>query len=94
MTRPPKPTGFAGLRMSSWDKASEGWVSVYEADPAGIDSEDGGKWAVVCEQHGTVLQVETIRGATQDARRGSAEFCEECRSAAGEVVELPDGSTR
>ena len=79
MTRPPKPTGLAGLRLSSWDRDNETWVSVYEAERQGIDVEDGGKWAVICEKHGSTLQVDTRRLAERDACAGSAEFCEECR---------------
>lgn len=77
MKRP--SSNLAGHRLSVWHENRGTWVSVYHADDAGIDSSDGGKWAVVCELHSTILQVDTLAQAKADAKLDPDGFCEECR---------------
>jgi hypothetical protein len=52
-------------------------VSVYDAEQGGFDPE-GGKYAVVCEQHSTIVNVGTLRLATQTL--AFPDFCEECQA--------------
>ena len=40
---------------------------------------DGGRWQVVCESHGSILSVDTLKQAHSDAHSDTADFCEECR---------------
>lgn len=56
-----------------------GWVVAYLAEAQGIDPEDGGKYAVVCDLHGTIVQVGAKKEARRIARDGGASFCDCCR---------------
>lgn len=90
-----KPSAMnAALRATYWDRTSAGWVSVYDGDVEGLDT-SGGRWGVVCENHGAILNVRTLSLAHADARRGSAEFCEDCREHADKLAaKLADETAR
>lgn len=55
-----------------------GWVVIYNTEAQGLDS-DGGPWSVVCETHGTIVQVSSQRAARSVMKAGSNEFCDCCR---------------
>lgn len=79
----------AGRRTGANLATGRGWVTVYRAEEQGIPASDGGPWAIVCETHGTLLQIETRAAALTVMRSGSTEFCEQCRVLSGEL----DGSS-
>jgi len=68
-----------------------GWVAVYRAVDQGINPEDGGPWAIICETHKTLLQVDTLADARSVMAYGSQEFCDCCRGTCGfsEVFRCP-----
>lgn len=73
MTRNTGPTLEDGTR---------GFVTVYEAEAQGFAVEDGGKFAVVCEEHGSLIQG-TKKLCLELMRAGSSEFCDCCRKVCG-----------
>lgn len=58
-------------------------VSLYDGEAAGMDT-DGGRWQVVCEDHGTILSLETLAEARRELRLVDVTlgFCDECRERA------------
>lgn len=66
-----------------------GWVTVYDAEEQGIPASDGGRWAIVCQEHSALLQIETLAQAKIVAQCGSDEFCDCCRGTCGEWAWAP-----
>jgi hypothetical protein len=56
-------------------------VSVYDAEEAGIDADT--RWVCVCEDHGALLEIETLANAKRTAR--VPEWCEQCYAKAEKV---------
>ena len=69
--RHPRIKGVPGER-------GEGWVVIYEAAEQGLDPE-GGRYAVVCNSHGIIINDTSLRGA-RASMKWPANFCEECRN--------------
>lgn len=67
----------AGCILLRKSRESGTVAGVYRADEAGID---GGKWATVCEDHGTILTTDTREQAVYAAAH-TASFCDDCRGA-------------
>lgn len=85
-----KPSGnLAGIRATYWKPELDTWATVYRAEDAGIDA--GAPWAVVCERHGSILGVDTLKLAHSDARADTAEFCEGCRQVSYRPADKPEG---
>lgn len=66
----------AGCVSLAYSRATGALRGVYRAEDQGFDP-DSGKWAVVCEDHGTILQVDTRAHAMAS---DTADFCDECRA--------------
>lgn len=66
----------AGLYRQQRSRVTGGMVSVYDARRARLDDADGA-WAVVCEDHGEVVNVGTLRAAKACAPM--VEWCGGCR---------------
>ena len=79
-TRKPYNTR-AGYIASRRNAVNRGWVVIYNAKEAGID-DAGGKYAVVCEEHGTILNTSSVPKARPLLKY--PEFCEDCRRDAGD----------
>lgn len=79
VTIDPKPSKLAGLRVTRLNKYTGSWLSLYNAEEAGLDSSDG-KWTTVCEAHGTICNHKTFDIAR--LHLSSANWCEECQSIA------------
>lgn len=95
MARPSMHSGSAGFvtaRRTGPDLGGgrRGWVTVYDGPCQGIPAEDGGRWAVVCEEHGTLCQTTNKDDARAICRGGSTEFCDECREAEDKAAGLPN----
>ena len=58
-------------------RGSLGHRSYGTADDLGLDP-DGGRWVVICEDHYTLVNVDTLARARNTA---TSEFCEACREA-------------
>jgi len=67
----------AGQRGSFVNRETGSLVSVYNAAEADLDT-DGGAWAVVCEDHSSILNTSTARLAFSHGRDPRA-WCEGCR---------------
>ena len=65
--------GYIASLRSGYNK---GWVVIYNAEKQGIDH-SGGKYAVVCETHGTILNTTNLPLARQSLKDPA--FCEECQ---------------
>jgi hypothetical protein len=74
--------GFISARDNAKDK---GWNVLYRAEEQGIPSEDGGKYAIVCQAHGSVLQVNDLVGARSALR--FPDFCDCCRGDCGRYTD-------
>jgi hypothetical protein len=70
-----------GYIASRRNDVNRGWVVIYNAKEAGID-DAGGKYAVVCEEHGTILNTTSIPKARPLLKY--PEFCTDCRRDAGD----------
>ena len=58
------------------------WVSLYDAREADIAVGDGGRWALVCERHGFILQ-DTNKARAMAHLVAGTEFCDCCRGTCG-----------
>lgn len=65
----------AGYVASRRNEINRGWVVIYVAAEQGID-DAGGKYAVVCETHSTILNTTSIPSARPCLK--VPDFCEEC----------------
>jgi len=68
--------GKAGCVSTVRNRRSGTFVSVYNAEQAGIDASDGA-WASVCEDHGTICNHKTMKFAFVHSR--VPEWCSECQ---------------
>ena len=93
----------AGYIASRRNRLHRGWMVIYNAAEAQLDTYDG-KYAVVCTRHSTILNTSSIPKARGFMK--SAEFCEEymamergeitAAEASGDVIREPgdlDGLT-
>lgn len=62
-----------------------GWVVIYIGEEQGIPESDGGKYAVVCETHGTLVQTTNLPNA-RSAMKDPREWCECCDGRCGASV--------
>lgn len=69
--------GLAGCVEQKNCRATGNLMGLYAADQAGLEEDREFPWAVVCEQHGTVLRAETLKLAR--AHMSRPEWCEECQ---------------
>jgi hypothetical protein len=65
--------GFIAARKNA---PNGGWNVLYRAEEQGISVEDGGKYAVVCHSHGSLLQMNNLRQARSALR--FPDFCDHC----------------
>lgn len=88
-TRKSAKPDYLGLRHWYDNNLTGDHVGVYDARAAGLD-DDGGRWVVVCEAHGTVCNFDTLAHARSFARTQGSEhcptvnFCEDCMRIADE----------
>lgn len=52
-------------------------VTLYSTDEIGLSAEDGGKWVLVCETHGHIIQ-DTNKRRLLGWKRYPKEWCEAC----------------
>jgi hypothetical protein len=70
---------LAGCAVTRYAPSTGARVSVYSAEAQDIDPKDGGKWAVICEPHGTICQTGNKRDAIRHIAPVPESFCDECR---------------
>jgi hypothetical protein len=75
---------YAGIRQYNRSRATGTMVGVYHAEEAGLDPYDG-PWAVICEDHGAIINVATLAAAKHHAPAPHG-WCDECREAAEETT--------
>lgn len=68
----------AGARMSRVCRATRTTVTLYNAEEANLDTEDG-KWATVCEDHGSIASHRSFKTAVSWLP-SPHDWCEECRA--------------
>jgi len=66
--------GYIASKRSGKDR---GYIVIYNAIKAGLDHFDG-KYAVVCESHGVILNTTSMPKAR--AAMKNPDFCERCRN--------------
>ncbi len=69
--------GLAGCVQKTRSRKTGTMVGVYNAEQAGLDTE-GGPWAVICEEHDSVVNFPSITTARSWAPTPH-EFCDECQ---------------
>lgn len=72
---------LVGLRDRRRDRRTGRLLGVYDAESELLDVDcqaDGERYAVVCEEHGSIVHVSTLYAA---ARTGCLDFCDDCRAA-------------
>lgn len=69
--------GLAGCVQRHRARQTGTLVGVYHAEQAGLDP-DGGPWVTVCEDHGSVINHETLAQAKSHATDPEG-WCEDCR---------------
>lgn len=70
-------TRAAGYVVSKRNPLTGHYNVVYDAVEQGLD-DDGGRWAVVCNAHSTIINAATKADA-KICMEHSANFCEECQ---------------
>jgi hypothetical protein len=78
-----------GLRERRVSKITGTTVSIYEAEAAGFDTEEGYDWVTVCEDHQRSCSHATLADAR--SRASSCEWCEDCQGVQF-VRTTPDGT--
>ena len=68
----------SGLRKSIKSLLTGTTVGIYKAEDAYLDP-TGGKWVLICEEHGTYINVRTMKDALEWAAHPE-EWCEVCQS--------------
>jgi hypothetical protein len=53
---------YAGLRYWAKCRRTGTQVAIYNGEEAGFDT-DGGKWSMMCETHGCIVAVDTLKTA-------------------------------
>jgi hypothetical protein len=71
----------SGLRKSIKSLLTGTTVGIYKAEDAYLDP-TGGKWVLICEEHGTYINVRTMKDALEWAAHPE-EWCEVCQSHEG-----------
>jgi hypothetical protein len=66
---------YAGIRVYRRSRQTGTMVGLYRSEDAGID---GAPWACVCEDHGTILCVDT-RQIAESYVSYPLEWCDACR---------------
>lgn len=66
----------AGWRQTRVARTTGLPVSIYDAEPAGMDP-DGGRWQTVCEAHGSIISHQTLSLARYHASAPD-EWCACC----------------
>lgn len=69
---------LAGARQSHRARSTGAVVTVYDAAAQDLDDPDCGRWLIICENHGCILYMETLRDAREIAVRPEI-FCDDCR---------------
>jgi hypothetical protein len=69
--------GFAGCVQRRKARDTGSLIGIYHAERAGLDPA-GGPWATMCEDHGTVINHETLRLAREHSSDPIG-WCEDCR---------------
>ena len=80
----------AGCRSAAYSRWSGSLIGIYDAQDAGIDADT--RWVCVCEDHGTILDVDTLANAKASA--STPDWCEECYEAAAKISEHLDNWER
>jgi len=75
-TKAERFAGLAGFKDARRNALTGDWTAVYLSAAQGLEAED--KYAVVCEKHGTLVTVQTLRDAVYIAG-DATEFCDDCR---------------
>ncbi len=68
--------GLAGCVEQKKCRATGHLMGLYAADQAELEDDPEFPWAVVCEEHGTILRAESMRLAR--AHMSRPEWCEAC----------------
>jgi hypothetical protein len=85
---------YAGVRSVAHVRDTGALAVVYDAHAAGLD-ECGGRYAVVCETHGAIVNVRTLRDASRTAAvLDHCETCETIRASARRIAEHEATSKR
>jgi hypothetical protein len=71
----------AGFIAARKNKAGTNYNVLYRAEEQNISSDDGGKYAVVCEEHGSLVQTTNQRNARTILRY--PDFCDCCEDRCG-----------
>lgn len=66
---------YAGLRIWRKSRQTGTYVGLYNSEEAGID---GDKWTCVCEEHSTMLCMDSYAAAASYVSYPK-EWCDECR---------------
>jgi len=71
--------GLAGLTDTRRARSTGTTVSLYDGEPAGLDTE-GGRYQTLCEDHSTVVAHTTLRAA-RSWLPAPEEWCDACQAA-------------
>lgn len=69
----------AGCRWRRRNRATGALVGLYKADEAGLDTDGGQNWYLVCEDHGRLLSFPTRQSAEWHGGDDTTEWCDGCR---------------
>lgn len=75
------PQQAAGLRVCRHARSTKTLVSIYDGEPANLDTE-AGRWQTVCETHGNICSHETFATAVSHLSQPEG-WCEDCQARKG-----------
>ena len=75
----------AGCRAHGTNRETGTKTSALDAAEGGFDT-DGGRWVVICDTHGTCINVDSLRDALF-CRAHPTNFCDDCRELASNKVD-------
>lgn len=76
----------AGAKVSRICRSTGATVTLYDAAQANLDDEDG-KWATVCEDHGSIVNHRTWKTAISWLSHPE-EWCEDCQKKAKRTTDI------
>ena len=76
------PEQWDGYRRHTRSRKTGTTIVLVEAERQNIDADDGGRWALVCDDHGSILQADQQANLWTWAAH-SEEWCNDCRKGVG-----------
>lgn len=73
-----KPSDWSGYKAHTKARTTKTTVVLVNAEEQGLNKEDGGKWALICDDHGYLIQ-DNNQANLRGFLAHPEDWCEPCR---------------